>query len=159
METTIIMTIICLIILLEILQQCNIAGFNGADLGKRAGLISDMKKKGKKDKRRAFRSGMGNNEDSFESEYDDEYDYYEEQKSVQDVEDSEDIEEEEEEEEEYYDEESEEEETKRGKSSLKKQLTKQKTLDKVMTPSSIMKSESQNNENAGHLEMLEQLAQ
>lgn len=71
------------------------------DLGKRAGLSNELKK-GKK-KRRALRSGMGNDESDY-GEYDSEHDYY-----FEDDEDASPSEEEELEEEEYYDEEEEEE--------------------------------------------------
>ena len=71
-----IMTIICIILLLEIIQQCNCIGMGSMDIGKRAGLIKDMKKKAKKGKRRTQRSGMGNDESSWEDEYDSEHDEY-----------------------------------------------------------------------------------
>ena len=92
------MTIICLILLLEVLQQCQCAGILERDLGKRAGLSNDLKK-GKK-KRRAARSGMGNDESDY-GDYDSEHDYYLED---DDHEESE----EEQEEADYYDEEDEE---------------------------------------------------
>merc|ERR1711935_519830 len=71
------------------------------DLGERAGLSNELKK-GKK-KRRALRSGMGNDESDY-GEYDSEHDYY-----FEDDADASPSEEEEVEEEEYYDEEEEEE--------------------------------------------------
>ena len=97
-----IMTIICIILLLEIIQQCNCIGMGSMDIGKRAGLIKDMKRKAKKGKRRTQRSGMGNDESSWEDEYDSENDAY------MDVVDEEVAgeEEAESEQEEYYDEES-----------------------------------------------------
>jgi hypothetical protein len=74
-EAVIIMTIICLILLLEVLSQCACSGINESDLGKRAGLMRDKNKgKGKK-KRRALRSGMGNDEDDYDEEYDSQEDY------------------------------------------------------------------------------------
>lgn len=72
-EAVVIMTIICLVLMLEILQQCQCAGILERDLGKRAGLSNDLKK-GKK-KRRAARSGMGNDESDY-GDYDSEHDYY-----------------------------------------------------------------------------------
>jgi len=66
-ELVIIMTIIALILLLEILNQCNCAGMRSTDLGRRAGLY-DSKKKGAKGKRKAARSGMGNEESEYGSE-------------------------------------------------------------------------------------------
>lgn len=100
-EAVVIMTVVCLIMMLEILQQCQCAGILERDLGKRAGLSNELKK-GKK-KRRAARSGMGNDESDY-GDYDSEHDYY--------LEDDDDDEESEEEEEEgdYYDEEEESEE-------------------------------------------------
>ena len=68
------MTIICLILLLEILAQCACSGIGESDLGKRAGLVRD-KKKGMKKKRRALRSGMGNDESDYGDEYDSQEDY------------------------------------------------------------------------------------
>ena len=73
-EATIIMTIICLILLLEVLSQCACSGINESDLGKRAGLLRDKKKNAKK-KRRALRSGMGNDESDYGDEYDSQEDY------------------------------------------------------------------------------------
>lgn len=67
-EACVIRTIICLILMLEILSQCACAGINESDLGRRAGLSKDKKGKGKK-KRRALRSGMGNDEDDYGEEY------------------------------------------------------------------------------------------
>ena len=67
LEAVGVMTIICLILLLEIISQCNCSGISDQDLN-RAGLIKDMKGKGKK-KRRAPRSGMGN-DDSYDDESD-----------------------------------------------------------------------------------------
>ena len=64
------MTIICLILLLEILAQCACSGINESDLGKRAGLLKDKKGKNAKKKRRALRSGMGNDESDYDAEYD-----------------------------------------------------------------------------------------
>ena len=96
-EAVVIMTIICLILLLEVLQQCQCAGILERDLGKRAGLSNELKK-GKK-KRRAARSGMGNDESDY-GDYDSEHDYY--------LEDDDGEESEEEQEEgDYYDEEEE----------------------------------------------------
>jgi len=100
-EAVVIMTIICLTMMLEILQQCQCVGILERDLGKRAGLSNELKK-GKK-KRRALRSGMGNDESDY-GEYDSEHDYY-----FEDDADASPSEEEEVEEEEYYDEEEEEE--------------------------------------------------
>lgn len=54
--------------MLEILSQCACAGINESDLGRRAGLAKDKKGKGKK-KRRALRSGMGNDEEDYGEEY------------------------------------------------------------------------------------------
>jgi hypothetical protein len=70
-ELVIIMTIIALILLLEILNQCNCAGMREMDLGKRAGLFSS--KKNKKGKRKALRSGMGNDESYGSSDDSDEF--------------------------------------------------------------------------------------
>jgi len=42
-EATVIMSVICLILLLEILSQCSCAGIGEQDLGKRAGLFKDLK--------------------------------------------------------------------------------------------------------------------
>jgi hypothetical protein len=67
------MTIICLILLLEILSQCSCTGISEHDLGKRAGLYKDIKGKGKK-KRRVKRSGMGNLEGDYDDEADGDYD-------------------------------------------------------------------------------------
>lgn len=67
-EACVIRTIICLILMLEILSQCACAGINESDLGRRAGLAKDKKGKGKK-KRRALRSGMGNDEEDYGEEY------------------------------------------------------------------------------------------
>jgi hypothetical protein len=68
-EACVIRTIICLILMLEILSQCACSGINESDLGRRAGLSRDKKGgKGKK-KRRALRSGMGNEEDDYGEEY------------------------------------------------------------------------------------------
>lgn len=61
-------TIICLILMLEILSQCACSGINESDLGRRAGLTSSKKGKAKK-KRRALRSGMGNDEEDYGDEY------------------------------------------------------------------------------------------
>jgi hypothetical protein len=74
-EATIIMTIICLILLLEVLSQCACSGINESDLGKRAGLIREKNKKNAKKKRRAQRSGMGNDESDYDDEYDSQEDY------------------------------------------------------------------------------------
>ena len=73
-EAVVIMTVICLILLLEILSQCACSGINESDLGKRAGLLRDKKKNTKK-KRRALRSGMGNDESDYGEEYDSQEDY------------------------------------------------------------------------------------
>lgn len=74
-EATVIMSVICLILLLEILSQCSCAGIGEQDLGKRAGLFKDAKGMAKK-KRRVRRSGMGNEEDSEAyNAYDEEEDY------------------------------------------------------------------------------------
>ena len=74
-EAIIIMTIICLILLLEVLSQCACSGINESDLGKRAGLLRDKNKKNSKKKRRAVRSGMGNDESDYGNEYDSQEDY------------------------------------------------------------------------------------
>lgn len=66
-----------MILLLEVLQECNIGGIKEKDLGKRAGLKGNAKKKSSKQKRRAFRSGMANEEDEYDDEYDSEFDEYE----------------------------------------------------------------------------------
>lgn len=98
-EAVVIMTVICLVLMLEILQQCQCAGILERDLGKRAGLSNDLKK-GKK-KRRAARSGMGNDESDY-GDYDSEHDYYfeddEDEESGEEDEEEEDYGEEEEEE-------------------------------------------------------------
>jgi uncharacterized protein YxeA len=74
-EATVIMSVICLILLLEILSQCSCAGIGEQDLGKRAGLFKDAKGMAKK-KRRVRRSGMGNEDDSEAYDaYDEEEDY------------------------------------------------------------------------------------
>lgn len=102
METVIIMTITSLLLVLVILQQCNCAGIDNTEFGRQIGLINQMKKK--KKNRKSVRSGRANNEDSFESEYDSEHDYYAEidknKNKVEDSEDFDDYEEEEESEEE-----------------------------------------------------------
>lgn len=54
--------------MLEILSQCACSGISESDLGRRAGLSRDKKGKGKK-KRRALRSGMGNDEEDYGEEY------------------------------------------------------------------------------------------
>jgi hypothetical protein len=80
-ELVIIQTILALILVLEVLNQCNCFGLREQDLGKRAGLYeADGKKKQKgKDKRREFRSGMGNEESSYGDEsYDSEDEYFDE---------------------------------------------------------------------------------
>lgn len=59
----------------EILSQCACAGINEQDLGRRAGLNMAKKNNAKK-KRRALRSGMGNEEDSYGDEYDSEGSYF-----------------------------------------------------------------------------------
>lgn len=74
-EAVIIMTMISLILMFEILSQCACAGMNEQDLGRRAGL-NMSKKNGAKKKRRALRSGMGNEEDSYGDEYDSEGSYF-----------------------------------------------------------------------------------
>ena len=73
-EGIVVMTVICLILLLEILGQCACAGIGEQDLGKRAGLFKDAKG-GAKKKRRVRRSGMGNDEGDYGEEYDSEEDY------------------------------------------------------------------------------------
>jgi len=52
-ELVIIQTIIALILLLEVLRQCNCGGMRNTDLGKRAGLYTTKEKTGKKGKRKA----------------------------------------------------------------------------------------------------------
>lgn len=74
-EACIVMTIICLILMLEILSQCACSGINESDLGKRAGLLREKNKKNAKKKRRALRSGMGNEESDYGDEYDSQEDY------------------------------------------------------------------------------------
>lgn len=69
------MTMISLILMFEILSQCACAGINEQDLGRRAGLNMAKKNNAKK-KRRALRSGMGNEEDSYGDEYDSEGSYF-----------------------------------------------------------------------------------
>ena len=109
-ELVVIMTIICLILLLEILAQCACSGINESDLGKRAGLLGGKKGgKGIKKQRRAMRSGMGNDESDYGDEYDSQEDYGSELEALKakraaakKLEDSE-----EEESDEYYDEEEE----------------------------------------------------
>jgi hypothetical protein len=75
LEACIIMTIIAMILMLEILQQCSCAGIAEAHEGKRFGLPTDKKMSNKK-KRRALRSGMGNEEGDYDDEYDSEEDEY-----------------------------------------------------------------------------------
>lgn len=70
-----IMTIIAMILMLEILQQCSCAGIAESHQGKRFGLPTDKKMSNKK-KRRALRSGMGNEEGDYDDEYDSEEDEY-----------------------------------------------------------------------------------
>ena len=73
-EGTIIMTVISLILILEIISQCACTGIREQDLGRRAGL--NLGKKNLKKKRRALRSGMGNEEEDYDDElYDSEVDY------------------------------------------------------------------------------------
>lgn len=71
-ELVVVQTIISLILLLEVLNHCTCGGLIQKDLGKRAGL----NKKGGPKKRKAMRSGMGNEEsdESFSESYDDEDD-------------------------------------------------------------------------------------
>lgn len=69
------MTMISLILMFEILSQCACAGINEQDLGRRAGLNMSKKNNSKK-KRRALRSGMGNEEDSYDDEYGSEGSYF-----------------------------------------------------------------------------------
>ena len=69
------MTIIAMILMLEILQQCSCAGIAESHQGKRFGLPTDKKMSNKK-KRRALRSGMGNEEGDYDDEYDSEEDEY-----------------------------------------------------------------------------------
>lgn len=69
-----IMTIISLILILEILNQCACTGMVERDLGKRAGL--GLEKKGKKKNRRALRVGMGNDSDYDDEVYDSELEYF-----------------------------------------------------------------------------------
>jgi hypothetical protein len=102
-EAVVIMTVICLIMMLEILQQCQCAGILERDLGKRAGLSNELKK-GKK-KRRAARSGMGNDESDY-GDYDSEHDYYFEDDEDEDSDEDDELGEDDD----YYDEEDEEEE-------------------------------------------------
>lgn len=113
-EACVIRTIICLILMLEILSQCACAGINESDLGRRAGLSRDKKGKGGKKKRRALRSGMGNEEEDYGEEYgssedgsyldlpvaedEGDYEYYDEEEVVPESEEGEEYEEEEEEE-------------------------------------------------------------
>jgi hypothetical protein len=104
-EGVVIMTIISLILILEILNQCACTGMAERDLGKRAGL--NLLGKGKKGKKKAMRVGMGNDD-----EYDNELFYDSELEAMSEVEYA-DIEErvdEEEEEGEYEEEEDGEEE-------------------------------------------------
>lgn len=70
------MTVISMILLLLLLQECSCKGIEEKDLGGRAGLKKD--KSMSKKKRRALRSGMGNEEGDYDDEYDSEEDYYEE---------------------------------------------------------------------------------
>jgi hypothetical protein len=68
-ELVAIETIIALILLLEVLTHCTCGGMIQKDLGKRAGLHKKEKgKKGKESRRKALRSGMGNEEDSYGDE-------------------------------------------------------------------------------------------
>ena len=75
LEACVIMTIIAMILMLEILQQCSCAGIAESHQGKRFGLPTDKKMSNKK-KRRALRSGMGNEEGDYDDEYDSEEDEY-----------------------------------------------------------------------------------
>lgn len=80
-EMVVIMTIIALMLFLNIINSCSCAGMRAQDLGKRANLFDgiggDGKKKKGKGKRKAFRSGMGNDEDDYGSSDDsDESDDY-----------------------------------------------------------------------------------
>lgn len=148
-EACVIRTIICLILMLEILSQCACAGINESDLGRRAGLSKDKKGKGGKGKkRRALRSGMGNEESDYGDEYDsEEYDdlpiaeeegdeYYEEEEEAEL--------EEEEGEEEYEEEEDEE---------VKELVTKgRRSVKEAATPGETPGNQEQ-------LDMLEKLAQ
>ena len=67
------MTVITTLLLLNILTECNCAGIKEANMGKRAGL-KRHKPKSNKDKRVALRSGMGNEEEDYDSEDDSEFD-------------------------------------------------------------------------------------
>jgi len=125
------MTIISLMLLFEILHQCACGGINSQDLGKRAGLGKG--KAANKKKRRALRSGMGNDEGSYDDEYDSEGSYFSEIEFPEDdiklVTPESSIKEEEEE---YYDEESEGEEVdidlEKDPESLKRKATLKKKL-------------------------------
>jgi len=73
LEAVCIMTIIAMMLLVELLTMCNCTGIQERDLASRSGLKNE-KKKGGKYKRRALRSGMGNEEADYDDEYDSEFD-------------------------------------------------------------------------------------
>lgn len=77
LEAVCIMTIIAMMLLVELLTMCNCTGIQERDLASRSGLKNE-KKKGGKYKRRALRSGMGNEEADYDDEYDSEFDEFEE---------------------------------------------------------------------------------
>ena len=76
LEAVVLMTIISMILMLLLLQECSCTGIAEMDLGGRAGLKKD--KSMTKKKRRSLRSGMGNEEGDYDDEYDSEEDYYDE---------------------------------------------------------------------------------
>tara|TARA_B110000285_G_C15138949_1_gene629298 strand:+ start:3646 stop:4194 length:549 start_codon:yes stop_codon:yes gene_type:complete len=76
LEAVVLMTVISMILMLLLLQECSCTGIAEMDLGGRAGLKKD--KSMTKKKRRSLRSGMGNEEGDYDDEYDSEEDYYDE---------------------------------------------------------------------------------
>lgn len=76
------MTLISMILMLLLLQECSCTGIAEMDLGGRAGLKKD--KSMSKKKRRSVRMGMGNEEGDYDDEYDsEEENYYDETPEVE----------------------------------------------------------------------------
>jgi len=76
------MTLISMILMLLLLQECSCTGIAELDLGGRAGLKKD--KSMTKKKRRSLRTGMGNEEGDYDDEYDsEEENYYDEAPEVE----------------------------------------------------------------------------
>ena len=74
LEAVVLMTLISMILMLLLLQECSCTGIAEMDLGGRAGLKKD--KSMSKKKRRSLRTGMGNEEGDYDDEYDSEEENY-----------------------------------------------------------------------------------